>query len=245
MTDRAIETSPQTYARMAGVLYLMLIIAGSFGEIGVQGAIVVRNDPAATARNILAHELLYRWGMVTSIITVACHLSLAIVLYNLFKRVNKDVSLLMAGFILLACSVDTVNVVNDFAALNILQGHIYASAFNTEQLQALAYTSLRMRAVGHTLGILFVGLYLTLLGYLIFSSVLVPRILGALLAIGGLGQIILSFARFVAPNFAVYLFPSIVAPAGIAMIWLTLWLLLKGVDSERWKQHANARTAWH
>jgi hypothetical protein len=90
MTNRTVETSPQTLARIAGVLYLIIIVGGIFAEIFVRQQLVVKGDPAATATNILAHEMLYRLGFASGVIMLMCALPLLFILYHLLNRVNKS-----------------------------------------------------------------------------------------------------------------------------------------------------------
>jgi len=121
------------------------------------------------------------------------------------------------------------------APLLILQGGSSVSAFTTDQLQALAYVFLKLNAYAFDIDLVFFGLWCVLAGYLIFKSTFLPRILGVLLAIDGLG-----WMAFVVPPFALHLFPFIAAASALAEIPLQLWLVVMGVNPQRWKEQASA-----
>jgi hypothetical protein len=225
-------------ARIAGGLYLINIIGGFFAIGYVPAALVVPGDAAATARNILAHELLYRLGLVAHIITIMCNIPLALIFYELFKVVNRRIALLVVFFTLVGTAVEAANLLNQFTPLMLLGGEHYLSVFNTEQLQALAYMPLDSQAIGYDIiQVIYTG-YLLTAGYLIFRSTFLPRAIGVLLAIGGLCYLTYSFAAFLAPEFAVHLVPYIQLPSGVAELSLCLWLLVMGVNTQRWNEQA-------
>src|SRR5579863_5256655 len=214
MTERATETSPLLLARLAGGLYLINIVAGAFSYGFVRVAMVAPGDAGATAANILTHELLYRSGFVAVIILLLCNVPLAIIFYDLFKVVNRRLSLLVASFILVATAVETANLLNYFAPLVILDGGHYSSAFSAEQLQSLAYASLSLQAIGFDVAVVFFAFYDLVIAYLIVRSTFLPRILGVLMAIAGLCYLTNSFANFLSPGLAAHLLPYIMLPSG-------------------------------
>ncbi len=235
MTGRTVETSPRLRARMAGAFYLLTIAAGLFAELFVRGALVVRDDAAATAANIQAHETLYRLGLAADLVMLVCYVAVTLLFYGLFKPLSKSLSLLAAFYSLAGIAVLAANSLNHLAPLVYLGGAQYLSAFDASQLQALALTSLRMHARGYTVSGVFFGTYMLLLGYLIFRSDFLPRTLGVLMAAGGLS--------FLANSFAVILLPALVARlpdfgmlGGIAELALSLWLLSKGVNVPKWAE---------
>jgi Domain of unknown function (DUF4386) len=231
--------TPRLKARIAGVFYLITIITGVFAEIFVRGALVVRDDAAATATNILAHESLYRFGLAADLIMLVCYLAVTLLFYDLFKPVSRSLSLLAAFFSLVGIAVLAVNSLNHLAPLVFLGGAQYLSAFETTELQALALMSLRMHARGYTIGGAFFGIYMLLLGYLIFRSGFLTRILGVLMAIGGLSFLTNSFAVFLLPTLTAHL-PDIGMLGGIAELALSLWLIVTGVNVLKWEEKANA-----
>jgi hypothetical protein len=232
--------SPQFQARVAGGLYLINIMAGFFAIGYIPAMFVVPGDAAATAHNILAHELLYRLGIVAHIIVLLCNIPLAILFYDLFKVVNRRLALLVVCFLLVGTAVESAYLLNQFAPLILLAGRHSVSGLTAEQLQAQVSMPLKLLAIGYNLGQVFYVGYLLLTGYLIYRSTFLPRIVGVLLAIGGLCYLFYSFAVFLSPGFAAHLVPYIQLPSGIGELSLCLWLLVKGVNVEHWKEQAGA-----
>ena len=216
---------------------MIIIVGGLFAEAFVRQRLVVYRDPAATASNILAHELLYRLGFAARIIVVLCNLPLASIFYDLFKRVNKSLAMLVVFFILVATAIESVSLLGHFAPLILLKGGSHLSTFNPDQLQALAYIPLRLQSVGYDLSLAFFGFYCLLTGYLIFRSTFLPRILGLLMAIAGLCYLTNSFVHFLAPQYS--LFPYILVPCLVAEASLCLWLIVRGVNLPKWEKKAS------
>jgi hypothetical protein len=227
-------------ARIAGGLYLIIIVGGFFAIGYVPAAIVVAGDAAATAHNILTRELLYRLGLVAHIIILPCNIVLAVIFYDLFKVVNRRISLLVVGFLLVGTAVESAYLLNQFVPLILLDGERSMSVLTAEQLQTQVSTPLELLATGYSLGQVFYVGYLLLTGYLIFRSTFIPRTVGILLAIGGLCYLIYSFAYFLSPGFAAHLVPYIQLPSGIGELVLCLWLLVMGVNAQRWSEQARA-----
>jgi hypothetical protein len=238
MTKRIAEASPRFYARIAGFLYLIVIVGGIFAEIFVRGRLVVHGDPAATAHNIMAHELLYRLGFTAELFYCVCNVPLIVIFYNLFKVVNRNVTLLMVFLDLTVNTIESVSLLAHFAPLLLLGGGHHLSAFTAEQLQTAAYVSLELFEHGFAICLVFFGLDCIAMAYLIVHSKFLPRILGVLLAIEGLGYLVNSFTLFLAPALQARIFPYFVA-TGLAEVALCLWLLIMGVNEQRWKEQAS------
>ena len=239
MMERIAEVSPRVQARIAGFLYLIVIVGGIFAEVFVRGRLVVYGDAAATAHNIVTHELLYRLGFVTEIFYCAfCNVPVALIFYNLFKVVNKNVALMMVFFDLVVTAIESVSLLAHFAPLVFLGGGHYLSAFTAEQLQAAAYMSVQFFEHGFAISLVFFGFDCFAMAYLVLWSNFLPRILGVLLAIEGLGYLINSFALFLAPALQARIFPYFMA-TGIGEVALCLWLLVMGVNVQRWKEQAS------
>jgi Domain of unknown function (DUF4386) len=241
--ERRAEVSPRQLARIAGGMYLINILCGFFAIGYVPAAIVVSGDPTATAHNILAHELLYRLGIVAHIVGLLTNIPLMVIFYELFKVVNRRVSLLVVCFLLVGTAVEGAYLLNQFAPLILLQGRTLVSEVTAAQLQAQVSTPLALLAIGYNLAQVFYVGYLLLTGYLIVRSTFLPRILGMLLAIGGLCYLLYSFAAVVVPEFAAHLVPYIQLPSGIGELSLCLWLLVVGVNGQRWEEQAGAARA--
>lgn len=225
---------------MAGAFYLLTIVAGVFAEVFVRGSVVVRGDAAATAANIIAREPLYRLGLAADLVMLVCYVAVTLIFRDLFKRTGAGLSLLAAFFSLVGIAVLAVNSLNHLAPLLLLGGSPYLSAFETNQLQALALASLGMHARGYNIGGVFFGVYMLLLGYLIFRSGFLPRTLGALMALGGLGFLFNSFASFLLPVLVARL-PDLGMLGGVAELALSLWLLAAGVNASKWQEKAGTR----
>ena len=240
MIDAAVGTSPRLRARMAGAFYLLTIVAGVFAELFVRGALVVRDDAAATAANILAHEPLYRSGLAADLVMLASYVAVTLLFYDLFKPVARSLSLLAAFFSLTGIAVLAANSLTHVAPLILLSGASYLSAFPNSQLQALALASLRMHARGYSISGVFFGAYMLLLGCLIFRSGFLPRILGVLMAVGGLANLTDGFTSFLSPALAARL-PDLGMLGGVAELSLTLWLIVTGVNASKWRAKARAR----
>ncbi len=240
MTDRIAEASPRFKARMAGVFQLLEALTATFGQVIVLNRLVVAGNAAATAANLLGHERLFWLGFASSLIGVACHIAWALLMYVLLKPVNRTLSLLAAFVILVGCAMQALTSFFYLAPLVILHGGSSLSAFTAEQWQALALMFFKLNAYAFNIDLVFFGLWCILTGYLIFRSTFLPRILGVLLAISGLG-----FLTYLYPPLAYHLFiPYIATASALGEIPLELWLIVMGVNVQRWKEQANAAGDW-
>jgi uncharacterized protein DUF4386 len=221
---------PRRKARIAGFLYLIGAIAGGSAEIFIRDKLVVGGNAAATAAKILAHESLFRFGGAADLISVVCDTAVALLFYELFAPVNKSLSLMMAFFRIIFVAVMGAITVNHFAALLYLR--------HAPPLQEQALLSLRLQSLGYNIALVFFGVTCVLLGYLIVRSTFLPRILGVLMAISGIGYLINSFVHLLAPGYGAYAFKYILVPCGIGELALIPWLLAVGVNSSRWQEQA-------
>jgi Domain of unknown function (DUF4386) len=232
MKHAMVETSPRLKARIAGILYL--IGPCGFAE-GVRDRLTVDGDPAATASSILSHEQLFRWALVGDLAGIACYIVVLLLLYDLVRMVNRSVALLAVFFSLMAHTIQAAILVFHYVPLFLLKnGHILG-AFKSDQLQALAYTSLELHDVGYNIDLMFFGCYCLAMGYLIFRSTYFPRILGVLMAFAGLSYLANSTLSFIAPALEDQLMPYILLPA-LGELVLALWLLVRGVNMGWWNE---------
>ena len=219
-------------SRVAGFLYLMVIPLGIFGALYVPSRLIVSGDAATTATNIMASESLFRLGIVSYLLATIVMLLVVLVLYKLLKPVNKNMASIMVIFLLVGVPIAMLNRLNQFAALLLLNSADYLTVFTTEQLQALAFLFLRLSSRGSTITFIFWGLWLFPLGYLVFKSGFLPRILGVLLMIACFSFVIDSFAILLG-------FGEIIGPfASVGEVLFILWLLIKGVNAEQWEKLA-------
>jgi hypothetical protein len=232
-------TAPRRWARIAGGLYLTNIIGGAFAIGYVPAVLVVPGDAAATARNIVAHALLYRVSLVVHLIVILTNIPSAMLFYELFRVVGRRSSWLMVGFLLMGTAVEGAYLLNQFVPLLLVDGGHSVSGLTTEQLQAQVSLPFDLATTGYSIAqVIYVG-YLLLTGYLIVRSTFFPRIVGVLLAMGGVGYLIYSFADLLAPRFATHLVPYIQFPSLIGEGSLCLVLLVIGVNEQRWKEQAS------
>ena len=233
------EPSPLFKARAAGFFWLMTILTGMFSFLA-GGKFIVPGDAATTATNIMANETLYRLSFAASIVATACYLAVTLLIYVLLKPVNRNISLLGAFFSLTGCATGTFGCLLLLAPINILGGAKYLSVFSVEQLQAQALTFVTLSLQANDLGLVFFGLHVLSIGYLIRRSTFLPRILGALLIVTGVCYLTNSFANFLSLPFKAYLLPFVAAGGLLGEGSVTVWLLAKGVNVQRWKEQASA-----
>ena len=219
-------------ARRAGALYLALMPFGFFGIIYVPSVLLVSGDAAITSRNIMASEWLFRSGTVSLLISQVVFIFLVLELYRLLKPVNKDHAVLMVVLALLAVPIAFLNEVNHLAVLRLL-ANADNGAFTASQLQAQAMLFLDMRENGIQVTLVFWGLWLLPFGFLVFRSGFLPRLLGVLLVIAGASYVIDTGTRILSPGL-----PTISQFTFVGELLFTLWLLIKGVNVERWQQVA-------
>jgi hypothetical protein len=233
MTTHAAETSPLVRARVAGALYLFANIFAPFTLLYLPSRFIVRGDAAATAGNIMASESLFRLGIVGNLFTFIANIFLALALYQLLKVVNKNMASVMVILFLVGVPIAMLNELTQLAVLQLLSGAGYLmKAYATDQLQALAYLLLRLHDQGLLIAHIFFGLWLLPMGYLVFESGFIPKIVGVLLVIAGVGYVVQSFAAFLGYNVNIILF------TGLGELVFLLWLLIKGVNVEQWKKRA-------
>ena len=220
---------------MAGVCQLLEGLTAAYGQVIVLGRLVVSADASATAANILGHQRLFWLGFASSLIGVIFHIAWALLFYDLFKVVNRRLSLFAAFVILVGCAVQALTSLFYVAPLLVLNAGKSVSAFTADQLHALALIFLKLNGQAFNIYLVFFGLWCLLIGYLIFRATFLPRILGVLLAIAGLG-----WMCFLSPPLASRLFPYIAGASALGEIPLELWLIVMGVNVERWKEQDSA-----
>ena len=215
--------------RIAGILWLIVIVAGGWSFI-VPFRLIVRGDAAATAAHILASEPSYRLAFAANLVAGACYMGVTVILYDLLKPVNRTVSTLAAFFGVAGIAGGAAASVTHFAPLVLLGPARYASAFTADQLQALAYMSLRLQSEVSNTAMVFFGLQCLSVGYLIVVSTILPRTLGVLLALGGLSYVTASFATFLSPGLGSLVGPYILPAGLLGEGSLSVWLIVKGVS---------------
>jgi hypothetical protein len=234
MKTRASALSPLSIARITGGLYLIIILLGISSELLVRGRLIVPGDAAATAANLLAGEGLFRLGFLADSVVFLSDAAVAALLYVLLRPIGRTVALVAAAFRLTQTAVLALNLLNQHAALLLVTGSHYAG-LGTAERDALAYFMLERHAYGYDLGLLFFGAHCALLGYLIVKSSFLPSVLGVLLMGASLAYLAGSYVHFLLPDLLSAIQP-IYLVAIVAEVALCGWLLVKGVDAERWER---------
>jgi len=234
MRNRMPETSPRLKARIIGTFYLVTVLTGIFAQGFVSGRLVVDGDAAATAANILAHRGLFQLGFAVYLIEMACQIAMTALFYDLLKPAGRSVSLLAAFLGLAGCVIKTFSRVFFILPLFILGGAHFLGVFSSEQLQALALLFLKVNDRGAAMALVFFGFYALLTGYLIIKSTFLPRILGVVSMIAGLGWL-----SFLYLPLGYCLFPYVAAFGLLGAVALIVWLLVFAVNEQRWKEQAS------
>ena len=225
--------SPRTKGRFAGALYLLTIITGVYAQAFISDRLVVSGDAATTAANILANQSFYRLGLTIFLIEMASQISTVVLFYQLLKPVSRTGAMLAAAFELIGCGIKIFSRLFYLAPLLVLGGASYLSAFNKEQLDAIALLLLRINDNGAAIALAFFGFSTLLQGWLIYRSGFLPRWLGVIGIIGGIGWL-----TFLSPPLGMRLFLYVAVYALIGSLATIVWLLTVGVDEQRWRQRA-------
>jgi hypothetical protein len=238
MTGWLSTISPRLQARLAGALYLYIVVAGVFAEGFVRGQLVVSGDALATAANIRASEMLYRSGVAIEIVMNLCDVGVALLLYNLLSAVDPTLSRLAAWLRLIVVAISGVKALLLMAPLYLLSGAPYLDGLQPGGAETLTLLAFRLHGAAYNIALVFFGICCLAKGWLVWRSDFLPRILGPALAIAGACYLVNSFAGILAPAFASSLFPFILLPCLLAELALTLWLLIRGVDAAKWARQA-------
>lgn len=239
MPNQSIEISPQKYARIGGLLYLIIIVFGAFAEGFVTNKLIVSGDAATTAHNILVSPALWQLGTAGNLIVVLCAVPLLWIEYLLLKPVSKQLVLLAVFLNLVSLAVEAISKLFLLLVLPILQKSDYLKAFDLQQLQVLANLALKSHDISFNIALIFFGLTCLVNGYLIFKSGYLPKLIGLLIQVAGLSYLIGCFAALFTPAFADLITPAILIPALIGESSYCLWLLVKGVNIEKWNERVS------
>lgn len=223
------DLSPKAYARVAGVLYLMIIICGLFSELYVRSRLIIPGNATLTASNIIANESLFRIGFISDLTMLLCDLALAVVLYTLLKSVNHTVALGAAFLRLAMDAILGINLLNHFYALLLLSGTGYLSAFDVNQIHGLVSLFLDAHSTGYAIGLTFFAFHCLVLGYLFYKSEHFPKVFGILLLLASISYLVDCLGHFLFPGYETADYFIIMLPALITEISLCLFLLTKGI----------------
>jgi hypothetical protein len=216
---------------MAGLFYLIFIITTVLATY-IRGTFIVAGDAATTASNIVASQGLFRVGFITEIVSAVFFVLAAWALYVLLKPVNKNLALLFLLLNLGGVTVECINALNLFAALQFLSSANYLTAFQTSQLQAMAMSSLDLYTNGFLIAQIFFSAWLLPLGYLVYKSRFLPKFLGVLLILDFFGNMSWVLQGLLLPDYKILAYPGNVI-SFIAEISLTVWLLIMAVKEPK------------
>lgn len=236
LATRLADLDPRRLARIAGVLYVVIIVTGLFGELAVRGTLIDFDDAAATAANILAADGLFRLGVVADLVMVLADVGLALALYVLFAPVSRALSATAAAFRLTQAAVITLNLLHQFAALMVLRHGGALTAFDPDQREALALLLLDVHRHGYLLGLVLFAGNLAVTGYLLYRSGFLPRTFGVLAVLAAAGYVTDTLMFVLLPGYDGAVSELVLAPAFVFELGFAAWLLLRGVDAAAWRR---------
>lgn len=225
--------SNKSLARIAGFCYLVVIATGLFSEVFVRQTLRVTNDALTTAHNIQTNEMLFRWGVVADLINFIVGIPTILIIYNFFKKSNKILLQIALTLVIIQTAIIAVNLLNQITPLLLLANETYLNTFQQSQLATLSLLSLNIQSQGYAIGLVFFGFYCILIGFVIYKTSAMPRVIGVLYAIAGLCYLINSFTMFLSKGFANPIFVYLAIPIFIGELSVCLWLLLKGIDTTK------------
>jgi Domain of unknown function (DUF4386) len=225
--------NPRPNARVAGLLYLFVVVASSFALVTMSG-LIVRGDPAATAANILASAQMYRLSIAATLLSAIAYTGVVALLYALFKPVNRPLAIVSAFIGLAGCAVSATFLVNQLGVLSLLD-NAGADAASTHDLVRHA---LRLSTLGNTLSLVFFGFYCLTLSALVFGASFLPRFLGLFLLIAGVGWLVGNLGAIIAPDMLGGISRYLILVSGLGEFIFTLWLLAMGVNPDKWRAQA-------
>ena len=227
--EQPADWSPRALARIIGVLFLVTIVLGVFAQGFISDRLISLRDPARTAANILANETLYRTGFTLYMIEMAAQVGSTVLLFHLLRPVNHRIATVALVFGLVGCTIKTFSRVFYLAPLFIPQASGFG-ALTADQLQAVSVILLRVNDHGAGVALAFFGFETVLEGWLILRSTFLPRWLGALAMLSGIGWL-----AFLSPTLGYTVFNVVAVIALLGSIATIGWLLVKGVDEDRWR----------
>lgn len=225
--------SSKKTARLAGLLYLVVVLTGIFSLAYVPSKLIVLDDPAATFHNIVSSELLFRLSIVSGLICYTFFLFLPVVLYKLLKPVNEHYAKLMVLLAVVSVPISFINIQNKYTVLSLINSSAHPNTFTTSQLQDQVLFYLNQYNNGILIVSIFWGLWLFPFGYLVYKSGFLPKIFGILLMLGCLGYLINFLGKSLIANYSeIGISTYISLPASLGEIGICLWLLIVGVRTK-------------
>lgn len=226
-------TSNKKTARVAGLMYLLVVLTGIFSLSYIPSKLVVWDNPVTTFNNIKTSETLFRIEIVSGLLCYVFFLLLPVALYKLLKPVNEFYAKLMVLLAVISVPISFLNIQNKFAVLSLVNGTNSLNGFSTEQVQSQVMFYLHQYDNGILMVSVFWGLWLLPFGYLVYKSGILPKVLGVLLMLGCFGYLINFLGNSLIPNYSKIGISSYISlPASIGEIGICLWLLIMGAKNK-------------
>lgn len=225
-----IEKSLKFYARIAGVLYILIIVFGIYSEVFVRSNLIVSGNADATVTNIMLAKTFYLSAFAGDFIMIVCDIAIAVIFYILLKHVNNTLAITASLFRLIQAAILGFNLLNYYAASLLVESTVYADIFEKSQIATLAFFFLNMHSYGYDLGLLFFAISNFILGYLIIKSKYFPTVLGLGIIAAAAVYLSGSMVRFLLPEFTNITEPLYILPFVVELSF-ALWLLIKGIKS--------------
>lgn len=230
--------SPKTLARTAGACSLLVLVGGIVAQGVIANGLIVPRDAAATATNILAQPKLYAFGYTVFLIEMAAQVAMTTLFYVLLRPVDRTAALLSLTFGLVGATIKTAARAFYYAPLLVLGGATYLTVFDASQLQALSLLLVKINNHTANMALPFLGISTFFQGYLIVKSTFLPRVLGVVAMVSGLGWLSYTYPALGSP-----LFYYLIVVAMLSLLLTNGWLLVRGVDEQRWREQAQATAA--
>lgn len=239
MKNNTTKTLPTTYARTAGLMYLLIAIIGGFSIGYLPTIILVEGDASSTAQNLIENAGLFKLGIGADVFVFIMELVLTVMLYQMLKKVNQTISLIALFSRLAMGIIMGLNLLNYTMPLLLLSGSGYLNTFSLDELQSLSLLFLNIHQYGVYVWGLFFALHLVFLGYLIYKSNYVPKIMGILMMVGSLGyigesliELTFSQSEIISKGIIITLIASVLGELSFA-----IWLLVTGAQSKHDKKN--------
>lgn len=225
--------SPKTLARTTGAFSLLVLLGGIVAQGVIANGLIVPRDAALTATNILAQPKLYAFGYTMFLIEMAAQIAVTTLFYVLLRPVDRTAALLSLVFGLVGATIKTVARAFYYSPLLVLGGASYLTVFDASQLQALSLLLVKINNQTANMSLVFLGISTFFQGYLIVKSTFLPRFLGVVAMVSGLGWL-----TYLYPALGSVLFYYLIVLAMLGLLLTSGWLLVRGVDEQRWREQA-------
>lgn len=236
MTNLNKTTSPNRLARWTGILYLLVVGCGIVSEILVRNIVFIPGDLAASVEQITIYGFIFRLGYIVLLVRLIFLTLLVLAVYKLFGPVNRDVAVVMVTFVLISNAVSMVSLLFQFAAPLVLTNGDYSTLFTTDQWLAQVQFFIDMQVQGDKAAQIF-SLWVILLGFLMYKSGYVPKLIGILSMVAGVGYMADFLVFFLLPQLDV----QIAGFAFLAEAVFPFWLLIKGINIEAWRSRLSGK----